>query len=173
MVENGVSQPEAKAVVNLKQSVHYLPHHGVIRQDKQTTKLRIVYDGSAKTTSDTVSLNDCLKTGPNLIPKLFDILIRFRWHFIALTADIEKAFLNIEIAPSDCDMLRFLWVEDPLDADSQVLHLRFACLVLGFRPSPAILGSVISHHLQKYQLNVIPAITDSFYVDDMISGEGL
>jgi len=173
VVESVVNPPEANTVVNLKHSVHYLPHHGVIRQDKQTTKLRIVYDGSAKTTSDTVSLNDCLKTGPNLIPKLFDILIRFRWHSIALTADIEKAFLNIEITPSDRDMLRFLWVEDPLDANSHVLHLRFARLVFGLRPSPAILGSVISHHLEKYQLKypeVIPAIRDSFYVDDMISG---
>jgi len=61
VVESVVSQPEAKAVVNLKHSVHYLSHHGVIRQDKQTTKLRMVYDGSVKTTSDTVSLNDCLK----------------------------------------------------------------------------------------------------------------
>jgi len=78
------------AVVNLKHLVHYFPQQSVIRQDKQTTKLRIVYDGSAKITSDNVSLNDCLKTGPNLIPKLFDILIRFHWHSIALTADIEK-----------------------------------------------------------------------------------
>ena len=87
--------------------MHYLPHHCVIRQDKQTTKLRIVYNGSAKTKSDTVSLNDCLKTGPNLIPKLFDILISFRWHMVAVTADIEKAFLMIEIKQSDRDMLCF------------------------------------------------------------------
>ena len=26
----------------------YLPNHGVVRQDKETTKLRIVFDGSAK-----------------------------------------------------------------------------------------------------------------------------
>ena len=173
VVENVVNPPEAHVPVNLNQSVHYLPHHGVIRQDKQMTKHRIVYDGSAKATGDTVSLNDCLKTGPNLIPKLFDILIRFHWHSVALTADIEKAFLMVEIAPSDRDMLRFLWVKDPQDISSQVLHLRFARLVFGLRLSPAILGSVISHHLEKHQSRypaVISAIRDSFYVDDMISG---
>ena len=72
------SEVNLREVGNSNQSVHYLPHHGVVRQDKQTTKFRIVYDGSAKTTDDIVSLNDCLKTGPNLIPKLFDILIHFR-----------------------------------------------------------------------------------------------
>ena len=160
----GVVKPEVESSANLsepngglssKQPVYNLPHHGFVRQDKQTTKLKIVYDGSGKTTSDSVSLNDCLKTGPNLIPKLFDILIQFCWHSIALTADTEKAFLNIEIALSDRDMLHFLWVEDPLDTNSQVLHLQFICLVFGLQPSPAILGSVISCHLEKCQLSEI------------------
>ena len=71
---------------------HYMPHHAVIREDKQTTRLQIVYDGSARTNGEGLSLNDCLQTGPNLIPKLFDILLRFRLHSIALVADIEKAF---------------------------------------------------------------------------------
>lgn len=53
--------------------VHYLPHHGVIREDKVTTKLRIVYDGSATTDTREHSLNDCLSTGANYIPQIFDI----------------------------------------------------------------------------------------------------
>lgn len=147
--------------------MHYLPYHCVIRPDKQTTKFRIVYDGSAKTTRDAVSLNDCLKTGPNLIPKLFDILIRFHWHPVVIKADIEKAFLMIEISLSDQDMSRFLWMEDPKDISSKVLHMRFVRLVFGLHPSPAILGSVIYHHLEKYQSRypeVIPAIKDTFYL---------
>ena len=154
-------------------AVHYLPHHCVLRQDKQTTKLRIVYDGSAKTRTNSISLNDCLRTGPNLIPKLFDVLIKFRWHLVALTADIEKAFLMISISPDDRDMLRFLWLKNPADVASQVLELRFTRLVFGLRPSPAILGSVISHHLDKYQADcpeLVSEIKNSFYVDDLISG---
>ena len=68
--------------------VHYLPHYAVIHQDKQTTKVRVVYDGSAKSVESPLSINDCLLTGPNLIPKLFNGLIRFRWNSIAVTADI-------------------------------------------------------------------------------------
>ena len=153
--------------------IHYLPHHPVIRQDKQTTKVRVVYDGSARSAEDHLSINNCLLTGPNLIPKLFDILIRFCWYRIAITADIEKAFLMIAIHQQDRDMLRFLWFKDPTKVDSQISHFRFNRLVFGLRPSPAILGSVISHHLEKYRQQypeLVESIKDSLYVDDLIAG---
>ena len=70
---------------------HYLPHHAVIRRDKATTKLRVVYDASAR--SDGAALNDCLYTGPPLVENIFDILLRFRANRVALTGDVEKAFL--------------------------------------------------------------------------------
>ena len=49
-------------------SVHYMPHHPVIKQDHATTKVRIVYDGSAKAGEDGLSLNDCLQTEQTLYP---------------------------------------------------------------------------------------------------------
>ena len=52
-----------------KRNYYYLaitPHHGVIRQDSKTTKLRIVYDGSAKATRDECFFNDCLLTKPKV-----------------------------------------------------------------------------------------------------------
>lgn len=79
--------------------VHYLPHHAVVRQDKQTTKVRVVYDASAKSAGP--SLNKCLHVGPKLNTKIFDILLRFRVHRIAIIADIEKAFLMISVARKD------------------------------------------------------------------------
>ena len=99
-----------------------------------------MYDGSAKTAKSEPSINECLQTGPNLIPKLFDVLVRFRSHRIAVTADIEKAFLMISIIPADRDVLRFLWFQDPTKLDSPILHFRFTRVVFGLRPSPAILG---------------------------------
>ena len=88
-----------------EEEVHDLPHHAVIQRDRETTKLRIVYDGSAKPPEPTHSLNDCLETGPNYTPQLFDTLVNFRWHKIGLTADIEKAFLMVGINERDRDML--------------------------------------------------------------------
>jgi hypothetical protein len=91
-----------------QKNIHYLPHHGVTRKDKATTKLRVVYDGSAKTETRNYSLNDCLLTGPNLIPQIFDLLVKFRQNPVGLVADIEKAFLMIGINEEDRNMLRFL-----------------------------------------------------------------
>ena len=99
-------------VPNLKDNCHFLPHHGVKKMDRETTKLRIVFDASAKIDKASLSLNDCLEKGPNGIPHLFDILLKFRSHSIGLTADIEKAFHQIVIEPKDKDALKFLWFDD-------------------------------------------------------------
>ena len=40
--------------------VHYLLHHGVVRRDALTTKLRVVFDASSRPSSDIPSLNKCL-----------------------------------------------------------------------------------------------------------------
>lgn len=102
----------------------YLPYHAVIRDDKATTKLRVVFDASAHE-DGCPSLNDCLLTGPNLNPDLLTILVRFRLHPIEFMADITKAFLQISIAEEDRDALRFLWLTGPPDAeDSRACTLR-------------------------------------------------
>ena len=54
--------------------VHCLPHREVIRLDKDTTKLRVVYDASAKCCG--LSLNDCLYSGLPLTPMIFDVMAR-------------------------------------------------------------------------------------------------
>ncbi|XP_046858717.1 uncharacterized protein LOC124452177 [Xenia sp. Carnegie-2017] len=153
--------------------IHYLPHQCVIRKDKATTKLRVVYDGSATTNLRNSSLNDCLLTGPNLIPQIFDLLVKFRQNKIELVADIEKAFLMIGIDKEDRDMFRFLWLRDARDPHSEVLKLRFCPLVFGLRPSPAILGATINHHLkthEKQEPETVEHLKNSLYVDDFVSG---
>ena len=83
-----IEQPEQTDA----ERVHYLPHYAVVRRDKDTTKLRIVYDASSKVNGP--SLNECLHAGPKFDQKILDILLRFRIHKVAVTADIEKAFFD-------------------------------------------------------------------------------
>lgn len=128
--------------------VHFSPHHAVVRTSRETTKVRVVYDGSAKSTKDDRSLNDCLHNGPNYIPLVFDMLIKFRSNAVALTADIEKAFLMVGIKKEHRDMLRFLWFANPNEATPEIVQYRFNRLVFGLRPSPSILGATIKHHLE-------------------------
>ena len=54
---------------------HYVPHHAVVRRDRHTSKVRIVYDASAHVKGP--SLNDCLHTGPKFNQKVLDILLHF------------------------------------------------------------------------------------------------
>lgn len=67
----------------------YLPMHAVRKEHSTTTKLRVVFDASAKSASG-VSLNDTLLVGPTIHPSLVDVLLRFRSHRIALTADAAE-----------------------------------------------------------------------------------
>jgi len=165
--------PHPEVETRTKEDVHYLPHHAVIRQNRETTKLLIVYHGSAKSPGQERSFSDCLPTGPNYIPQLVDVLARFRWNRTAISADIEKAFLMISNKESHRDMLRFLWLKDPFVFNADVLHLRLCRLVLGLRPSPSILDATLMHHLDSYKElypELVELIKDSLYVDDLLAG---
>lgn len=163
-------------VVELEKAdkVHYIPHLAVIRREASTTKLRVVYDASAKVGKGGTSLNDCLQKGPSLNPLLFDILLRFREKRVALIGDIEKAFLNIEVEEKDRDSLRFLWCEDVRDPASKIVVYRFCRVVFGLNASPFLLNATLRYHISKYKAedpDFVRKMLESFYVDDLVTGE--
>ena len=69
---------------------YYIPHHAVITPEKATTKIRIVYDASAKIKRSVKSLNECLYRGPVILEDLCGLFLRFRMKKIGLVSDIEK-----------------------------------------------------------------------------------
>ena len=154
--------------------VHYIPHLAVVRREASTTKVRVVYDASAKLGKEGTSLNDCLHVGPSLNPLLFDILLRFREKRVALIGDIEKAFLNIEVDERDRDCLRFLWCEDVHKPDSKIVVYRFCRVVFGLNASPFLLNATLRYHISKYKdedPEFVKKMLESFYVDDLVAGE--
>ena len=154
-------------------NTRYLPHHPVIRKDKETTNLRVVYDASAKMNGNP-PLNDCLYSGPSLLPSFADVLMRFRFHRVALVADIEKAFLMVSISLSDRDALRFIWLDDIQKDNPKEVVYRFCRVVIGVTSSPFLLNATIKQHLQKYvngNPELVQALLSSLYADDMTSGE--
>ena len=86
-LSQGVVEIVKDPFVKTDKRVHYLPHHAVVRHDRETTKLRVVYDASAQS-GEVPSPNNCLYAGPPFDQKIFDILLRFRAHKTALTGDI-------------------------------------------------------------------------------------
>ena len=150
--------------------VHYIPHHPVIKENRATTKLRIVFDASAKT--DGPSLNDCLYKGPQMTPLLYDILLRFRTFVYALTADIEKAFHQISIDKDHRNFLRFLWFDDVFSDQPTIVRNRFARVIFGVTSSPFLLTGVIRKHAEQYDFDheFVEKVINSFYADDFSGG---
>ena len=152
---------------------HYLPHHAVIKRDKDTTNVRIVYDASAKTAKGP-SLNDCLHIGPKFNQKLFCILLRFRAYRVPIIADIEKAFLMIAVDETDRDVLHFLWVKDVNENPPEIVVFRFARVVFGVASSLFLLNATVQNHLDKYSSShprLVEQLLSSMYVDDIFFGE--
>ena len=79
------------------EGTYYLPHHGVMRCEKRTTKVRIVFDGSACHGGSSQSINECLEKGPNLVPHLFDVLIKFRGFPIGIALTWRKPFTRSKL----------------------------------------------------------------------------
>lgn len=154
--------------------LHFIAHFPVFK-DSLTTRMRIVYDASAKMGRHAVSLNDCLHTGPNLLQDLTGILLKFRIHRIAIIADIEKAFLQIELDERDRDATRFLWLKDvekPAD-DNNLEVYRFCRVLFGAAPSPFLLNATVQYHLDNNAKNsdwIAKDLKNSMYMDNVVTG---
>ncbi|XP_043863650.1 uncharacterized protein LOC122756895 [Drosophila mojavensis] len=106
--------PHIKSQYSAFLKEYFLPHHCVLKDDSTTTKLRVVFDGSASTTTGH-SLNDILMSGPVIQPKLVDILLRFRSYPVALTGDICKMYRCVKVPEPDSYLQCILWRNSPDD----------------------------------------------------------
>ncbi|CAG9827611.1 unnamed protein product [Diabrotica balteata] len=157
------------------QECHYLPHRPIIKPNSLSTKIRPVFDASAKE-KHRPSLNQCLEKGVNLIELIPAILLRFRQKEIGVISDIRKAFLQIGLHKADRDFLRFLWI-DKTGKERIYRHCR---VVFGISSSPFLLAATLDYHLSQMLekcssalLNVsedtITNLSNSFYVDNCVT----
>ena len=147
---------------------HYMPHHSVLR-NSPTTPVRIVHDGSFKCRKSDLSLNDCLHSGPDLLPNLLTLLVSFRNNRVAFTADIKGAFLQIGVHTEDRDLLRFLWNHN----GSDITEYRFKRVPFGLNCGSFLLNATIKVLLgsEKENFPETCGLLDSYlYIDDFISG---
>ena len=104
----GCWRKHASTGSNKKLSIENLPHHAVLEEESTTTKLRVVFDGSAKT-STFISLDDTQFIGAPVRDDLVSILLRFQQHHYVLSADVAKMYRQIEIKKDGRAMQRILW----------------------------------------------------------------
>lgn len=149
-------------------SPHYfLPHHGVFRVDSTTTKLRVVFDASATTTSGK-SFNDIQLIGPALQNDLVSILLRFRQFKYVVCADVEKMYRQILVHPEQRDLQLILWRDNPCDP---IGVYRLNTVTYGTASAPFLSIRCLKQLASEVRNNAVAqVINEDMYVDDVISG---
>ncbi|XP_018376534.1 PREDICTED: uncharacterized protein LOC108769825 [Trachymyrmex cornetzi] len=147
---------------------YYLPHHGVLRETSMTTRLRVVFNGSNKTTSD-ISLNDILYTGAKLQTDVFNVLIWFRKFLYVFSTDMEKMYRQIKLHKDDWTFQWILWLNR--DGDVETYQLTTVTYGLACAPFLALrtLAQLIEDEGDTFPL-AVPSLKQGRYVDDIFGG---
>ncbi|KAH8334836.1 hypothetical protein KR067_001133, partial [Drosophila pandora] len=151
-------------------STHYvIPHHCVLKPDSSTTKLRVVFDASATTTSGK-SLNNLLRIGPTVQSELLSILLRFRSYQYVFTSDVEKMYRQIMIHPDNRKFQIILWRRNLMEP---LKYYQLNTVTYGTATAPYLATRCL-----QYLADTAPehcsqgaaALRQGCYVDDCLTG---
>ncbi len=149
--------------------VFYLPVHAVVKESSTTTKIRAVFDASAKSATG-ISLNDQLLVGPTVHAPLIDVLLRFRWHRIGLSTDVSRMYRAVLLPSNERDLHRFVWRRQPNEAlkDYRMTRVTFGVASSSFAANMSVKQNAFDH-AGDFPL-AAAAVHNSFYVDDGLVG---
>lgn len=152
----------------------YLPHHAVVRREKETTRLRVVFDASCKGING-VSLNDELAIGPPLQEDMRNILMRWRMHKVCFASDVMKMYRMVIVDKKDTDYQRILWrKKGNITEDSEeVKDYRLKTVTFGTACAPYLAIKTLKKIAEEEGgqcPEALKIILEDFYVDDLISG---
>ncbi|XP_015126963.1 uncharacterized protein LOC107048337 [Diachasma alloeum] len=147
----------------------YLPHHAVIKTTSLTTKVRVVFNRSAKTSETAISLNDSLMIGPKIQDGIFSLLLRFRSHQFVLNADIEKMYRQFWVRKEDRKFQQILW----FNSANQVKTFQLNTVTFGLSSAPYLaircLSQLADDEKEDYSEAAL-LIKRDLYVDDLLTG---
>jgi len=146
---------------------YYLPHHPV-KETSSTTKTRVVFDGSAKT-SNALSLNDILQVGPTVQQDLYSLVLRFRTHQVCYTADIAKMYRQVVVHPEDRALQRILW---RYSSEEPIQEYRLTTVTYGTSSAPFLATRCLKKLADDNRCQYPRAdqvLSNDFYVDDLLS----
>ncbi|XP_015121728.1 uncharacterized protein LOC107044383 [Diachasma alloeum] len=145
----------------------YLPHHAVFKETSLTTKTRVVFDGSARSSTG-ISLNDALMVGPTIQDDILSLVLRFRLHNFILTGDIEKMYRQILVTPEERKFQRILWREN-----GKIETYELQTVTFGLAPAPYLAVRCL-HQLADDERERFPLasakLKQDLYVDDLLTG---
>ncbi|XP_063902582.1 uncharacterized protein LOC135122314 [Zophobas morio] len=150
-------------------ATYYIPHHCVLKPASLSTKLRVVFNASARSSNQT-SLNEHLLIGPKLQRDICTILLNFRLHTYVLTADIKMMYRQILINPVQCNFQRIIWRFTP---EQPIQDYRLKTLTYGTSPAPYLairtLLKLSEQDGSSFPLAAAALQTDT-YMDDIVTG---
>jgi hypothetical protein len=148
---------------------YYIPHHCVQKPDSASTKLRVVFDASAKCANGQ-SLNDTLHTGPKFLQDIVRVLLNFRLHRVVFTAEVRQMYRQISIAPNDQEFQRIIWRSSPDDA-LQDYYLNTVTYGVCSAPLLAIrtLLQLASDEQSRFP-RAAAVVRSDIYMDDIVTG---
>ena len=146
---------------------YYLPHHAVIKTSSETTKVRVVFDASAKTSTG-ISLNGVLLVGPTIQNTIFEQILPFRTHLYVITADIEKMYRQILVHQDDRKFQKTFWYHQ-----GKIKTFQLNTVTFGMACAPFLAIRTL-HQLTRDEAKNFPdaskLLLRDFYVDDFNSG---
>ncbi|KMQ88124.1 hypothetical protein RF55_12443 [Lasius niger] len=148
---------------------YYIPHHAVVKEESTTTRVRVVFDASCKTSSGK-SLNDILMVGPTIQENLMDIIIRLRQYKYAMAADIAKMYRQVKLKKEDRKLQRILW---RWDRKKPIQIFELNTITYGMASSPFLAIRCLQEAAQQMEYKYKDAsevIRRDFYVDDLLTG---
>lgn len=151
-----------------KRSV-YLPHHAVVRTDKETSRTRVVFDASCKGTNN-ISLNEELLVGPQLQDDLRYLLMKWRMKRVCFMADIKQMYRQILVTREDAEFQRVIWRPD----ESEDFHeYRLLRVTFGTASAPYLAVRTLHQTADdegKDEPLAVQSIKGNFYMDDWLDG---
>jgi len=145
----------------------YIPHHPVVRESSVTTRLRVVFNASSRTTNGS-SLNDHLLTGPKLQTDLAAVVLRWRQFRYVYAADIEKMYRQIRIDPRDADYQRIVWLHNDDLREYQLLTVTYGTASAPFL-ALRVIRQLVQDEGNDFPL-AVSILRDNIYVDDVLFG---
>lgn len=145
----------------------FLPHHAVIRPESKTTKVRVVFNGSKKTSSG-FSLNDVLYPGPILQADLMQIILGWRYYKYVFTGDIQKMYRQILIHPEDRKFQQILFRPYNIVKQFQLKTVTFGINCAPFLALRTLLQ--LSYDCESMYPMGSKILKTEVYVDDVLSG---
>ncbi|XP_044580471.1 uncharacterized protein LOC123262367 [Cotesia glomerata] len=146
---------------------YYMPHHPIIKTSSTTTKVRVVFDASAKTDKG-ISLNEVLLTGPTIQDNLFTILLRFRTFVYAMTSDIAQMYRQICIHPDHHKFQRILYYHNDKISTFELKRVTF-----GVSAAPFLAIRTVNQLADDESHNFPVAskiLKRDLYVDNLLTG---